>query len=292
MSVGGTTGRRVDQPGKAQSQGTKSSGGITGDRGIIHSTDRDCVKVKSRPGTHAGYNGQIVVDEKQGLIVHSEVVSCRNDFNQFTKQIEPANEVLGQRCAVACADAGYADVDDLKPIDEQGIYVVVPSQEQAHDLPDDPFGKEHLISDSEHDGYRCPAGQGLPYSFYDAPKPHRVDQIGDKRLCRNCPHDGVCTKAKAGRRIRRLANEATREKLKQPYRSKRAQAIYQLRKQKVELPFGHIKRNLGVTAFWLRGIEGVTAERSFSSSGFNIARLIGILGVPMLLALLGSFKLG
>jgi transposase len=33
----------------------------------INTTDPDCVKVKGRQGTHAGYNGQIVVDEKPRL---------------------------------------------------------------------------------------------------------------------------------------------------------------------------------------------------------------------------------
>lgn len=43
----------------------------------INTTDPDCVKVKGGQGIHAGYNGQIVVDEKHGLIVHSDVVNAR-----------------------------------------------------------------------------------------------------------------------------------------------------------------------------------------------------------------------
>ena len=47
-----------------------------------------------------------------------------------------------------------------------------------------------------------------------------------------------------------------------------------LRKQKVELPFGHIKRNLKMDSFLLRGLKGVKAEASVLSSCFNIARMI------------------
>ncbi|MBI5561984.1 MAG: hypothetical protein HY894_03895 [Deltaproteobacteria bacterium] len=46
--------------------------------------------------------------------------------------------------------------------------------------------------------------------------------------------------------------------------------IYALRKQKVELPFGHIKRNLGAGSFLLRGIEGARAEMALPSSCFHI----------------------
>lgn len=254
----------------------------------INSTDRDCVKVKGRQGTHAGYNGQIVVDEKHGLIVNSDVVSQSNDYNQFANQISQANQTLDKPCETACADAGYADVDDLKKIDDQGIHVVVPAQEQAHNRPSEPFDKEQFTYDTGQDCYRCPTGKTLPYSFFDAAKNHRVYQIADKTLCQSCSHYGVCTTANSGRRIRRLGNEETKEKLRRQYREKRSQDTYRLRKQKVELPFGHIKSNLSVASFLLRGIEGVRAEMSLLSSCFNIARMIGIFGVPTLLVKLGS----
>lgn len=94
----------------------------------INFTDSDCVKVKGRQGTHAGYNSQIVVDNKNGLIVNSDVVSESNDSNQFASQIQQANEVLGHKCKNACSDAGYTDTDDLKKIDDQGIPVCVSAQ--------------------------------------------------------------------------------------------------------------------------------------------------------------------
>jgi len=57
-----------------------------------------------------------------------------------------------------------------------------------------------------------------------------------------------------------------------------------LRKQKVELPFGHMKYNRNVSGFLLRGLGGVKAETSILSSCFNIARIISIIGVQGLLA--------
>ncbi|MFC1677560.1 transposase [Planctomycetota bacterium] len=63
---------------------------------------------------------------------------------------------------------------------------------------------------------------------------------------------------------------------------------YYLRKQKVELPFGHIKHNLNVSGFLLRGLDGVKAEASILSSCFNIARMISIVGVTSLITKLGN----
>jgi hypothetical protein len=64
-----------------------------------------------------------------------------------------------------------------------------------------------------------------------------------------------------------------------PYQLPKSQEIYKLRKQKVELPFGHIKRNLKAGHFLLRGLDGVKAEMSLLAGCFNIVRMINIVGV-------------
>ena len=66
------------------------------------------------------------------------------------------------------------------------------------------------------------------------------------------------------------------------------QEIYKLRKEKVELPFGYIKRNLKVDSFLLRGLKGVKAEASILGTCFNLARMITLLGVPALVKVLST----
>ena len=85
---------------------------------------------------------QSVVDDKKGLIVHAEAVNDVNDLNQFARQIEHAKEVLQKPCEVACADAGYADTDELAKIDAKGIKVIVPSHQQASGDGKKPFSKQ------------------------------------------------------------------------------------------------------------------------------------------------------
>jgi transposase len=97
----------------------------------INLSDPECAVMHSPQGSHASYNVQAVVDEKHGLIVHAQALSETSDVNQFARQIEQANEVLKKPCAVACADAGYADTEELQKIDAQQITVIVPSQRQA-----------------------------------------------------------------------------------------------------------------------------------------------------------------
>jgi transposase len=251
----------------------------------LNSTDPGCVKVKGRQGAHAGYNGQIVVDEKHGLIVHSDVVSDNTDVRQFAAQIEQANQSIKEEgsnahgCKNACGDAGYACTDELKKIDAEGIKVIVPSQKQAHDREPTAFSKEQFSYNATKDCYVCPAGNEIPRSHFSFAKNCTLYRFTDPKICAQCRHFGKCTTSKRGRAIIRLLEEETKIKLAQQYRLPFAQAIYRLRKQKVELPFGHIKRNLGVNAFLLRGLKGVKAEMSLLGTCFNIARMITLIGV-------------
>jgi transposase len=244
----------------------------------INTTDPDSKSMRTRHGPGAGYNAQLTVDEKHGLIVNSDVVSDNHDYHQFSEQVNQANEVLGRPCDAACADAGYADVNSLAIADEQGIKVIVPSQRQASKKECSEFDKSQFSYDSQNDVYICPEGQVL--SFCGMNKKRRMRYYAAGAICRNCKHFGRCTKNKRdGRKILRLFKEELRDKLEKLYELPSSQQVYALRKQKVELPFGHIKRNLEASHFLLRGLDGVKAEMSLLSGCFNIVRMISILGV-------------
>lgn len=249
----------------------------------INTTDPECARINSIQGSHAGYNAQTVVDKKYGLIVSSDVVSENNDLNQFAKQIDQANETLEKKCEVACADSGYANTDELEKIDKQDIKVVVPSQRQASEKEPEEFDKANFHYDSDSDNYICPEGHELSYRHPEKDEKSKVYRITGGSVCRQCCHFGKCTTSKNGRTVRRLVKEEIRQRLEAQYERPESQAVYKFRMQKVELPFGHIKRNLKVDSFLLRGREGAKAEMSLLASCFNISRMITILGVAGLI---------
>ncbi len=258
--------------------------GLTKDKKkSINTVDSECAKVKSIQGTHAGYNVQSVVDEKNGLIVHADVVSENNDLRQFAEQVNQANETLDKKCSVACADSGYSSTDELKKIDEQGIKVIVPSTKQASKKEPQAFDKENFQYDRHQDCYICPEGHILKYKYTNTGMKSRIYQMTYNSLCKKCCRFTICTKDKKGRKVARLINDDVRKKLEAQYEQPESQETYNLRKQKVELPFGHIKRNLKVNAFLIRGRDGAKAEMSLLASCFNISRMITILGVPVLM---------
>ncbi|GAJ04675.1 unnamed protein product, partial [marine sediment metagenome] len=243
----------------------------------FNTTDPECIRIKKGKNFYAGFNFQSTVDKKQGLILSTDVVSENNDLNQFASQINKANHTLNKKCEVAVADCGYASTDELEKIDNQEIKVIVPSQRQVTKKEPSLFAKERFTYKDDY--YICPEGHKLtPYRLNKGK--NKVYKIADKKTCLSCPHHGICTTSPTGRTISRLLKEEVRQKLEAQYDEPSSQEIYKLRKQKVELPFGHIKHNLKFDFFLLRGLKGAKAEASIIGTCFNLVRMITLLGVP------------
>ena len=252
------------------------------DKKKVNMTDQDCATMHSRQGSHASYNVQSVADDKHGLLIHTDPVNESNDRNQFFNQVDAANHVLEKSCEVASADAGYANTDELEKVDGKNIKVIVPSQQQALHGEEKPFSKNHFIYDKSQNCYFCPEGNRLTYRSTYKKNGKITYKIEHPSKCRSCVNFGTCTTSKEGRKITRLKNEDVKERLEAQYEEPSSQEIYARRKEKVELPFGHIKRNLKVTAFLLRGLKGVRAEISLLATCFNMARMVSILGITNL----------
>ena len=242
----------------------------------INQTDSDSALMRSIHGSHASYNAQTAVDDKNGLIIHADAVSETKDINQLSEQVKQAEEVMERNCAVVCADAGYSNTKELEKLDERKI--VVPSQRQALHQPEKPFSKSQFTYKAEEDCYYCPEGHPLIYSTQKVGEEQLVYRIKDASLCRRYKNFGICTNAGQGRKINRLIREELKEKIERQFNEPESQEIYSRRKTRAEHPFGHIKHNLGIRNFLLRGREGAKAEISIGATCFNIVRMITLLG--------------
>ena len=237
-------------------------------RKSINTTDNDCVSTKGIHGSYAGYNAQIAVDEKNGLIASCDVSRSSVDYGLLSNQVNQANQTLGKICSFAVADAGYSDLEDISKIADD-LTVLVPVQRQTDD---------QFIYNKASDTYRCPEGHLLTRYTIDHDEQRTRYKISSRGLCRRCSRFGICTKSKVGRRISRSLFEETSQRLANALRDTEAMKIYKKRSQKVELPFGHFRRTMGVRSFLLRGLDGAKAEMSLFGSAFNIRRMITLLG--------------
>jgi transposase len=237
-------------------------------RTSLNTTDKDCVSTRSTHGSYAGYNAQIATDEENGLIASCDVVAASNDQGLLAGQIENATETLEKECEITVADAGYSDLEDIATIPEK-TNVLVPIQRQKDD---------QFVYDKESDTFTCPEGQQMRRCTTDKKKKRWRYKVTDGDKCRQCSQFGSCTTNKKGRIISRSFFEDIAERVQDNLQLPQSQQKYELRKQKVELPFGHMRRTLGVSSFLLRGLRGVKAEFSLFSTAFNIQRMITLLG--------------
>jgi transposase len=240
------------------------------ERKSINTTDTDCVSTKSTHGSYAGYNGQIAVDQKHGLIASCDVVASSVDQGLLSMQVRNAEDTLEKKCTTAVADGGYSDLQDLSTMPDC-VNVLVPVQRQTEDY-------ENFTYDELTNTYRCPQGHILSQYTIDNDKKRFRYRIDDATQCQQCPRFGTCTTSKSGRTLGRSFFEATSQRIERNLKADQSIGVYKLRAQRVEHPFGHLRRTLSVRSFLMRRLQGVKAEMSLYASAFNIRRMITILG--------------
>ncbi len=256
----------------------------------VNTTDPDSFRTKSSRGYHMGYNGQIAVDGKNGLIVSTDVVNTPVDGQQLFRQCEQASESIGKVSPVVVADAGYHNIEEMKKLEEKqkegdSIKIVVPNARQVSEKARHRYAREGFIYDAAAECYRCPEGHVMQLGQVEKERKRKRYWIDDNgETCTMCKRFGNCTRSLKGRRLNRHFNQELVEKWELQYNA--SKETYRLRKEKVELPFGHIKQNMNFKSFLLRGLAGVRAELALVANSFNLTRMINLLGVQTLVAIL------
>jgi len=232
-------------------------------------------------GSVVGYNVQIAVDDRHGLIVHHAVTQDASDQNQLVAVAQGAKEALGCETLQAAADSGYADAEQIKHCEDAGItpFVAHPRSTNTHGPY---FAKSRFVYEPGQDRYRCPAGGIMRFHSASSKKQAR-NYVGVN--CAGCVLKPRCTKA-AARWVTRHQYEEVLDRL--AARMKARPDIMRRRGALAEHPFGIIKGMMGTARFLCRGVKAVTAEMDLSVTAFNLKRAIAVLGAGELLRRLAA----
>lgn len=249
----------------------------------ISTVDPDSRMMLDKASTEVCYNVQTAVDAKHKLIVEHEVTNEVTDKNQLHSISMRAKGMLGVERLEVVADMGYFDGDQVKKCLGEGVtpYVAKPytSANQKHGL----YTKDEFRYDGKKDCYICPQGEELTYRF-DTVELGRHIRYYATPACRGCPVREKCRRAKgrgSGRRITRWVDEHLLEEMAE--RVKGNPEKMKKRKEVVEHPYGTMKRGMNQGYFLLRGLKKVAAEMSLTVLGYNIKRVVNILGVGKLM---------
>ena len=202
------------------------------------------------------YNGQIAVEESNGVIVAAVLTTNASDYDGLEKLVEETIINTGEKPSELLADSGYSSFDNLDYLNKMGITGYIPDQKSISikkgTSSDVTFSKFKFIYNKENDCYICPAGNLLPYKGRTKIRGKEVAKVYKCLECPICPSKDKCTKCN-NRIITRHPREYLMEDMKLFLKTKEGRKTYSKRKYLVEPVFGDIKHNRKIRDILLRG---------------------------------------
>jgi len=226
-----------------------------------------------------GYNVQTAVETEHHLIVHHEVTNVGSDRSQLASTAMAAKAVLGVDKLEAVADRGYFHGEEIKACADAGIEVTLPKPMTSGAKAEGRFGKQDFVYKPGEDVYRCPAGEKLTYRMTTDEDGRSVRRYWTN-ACANCPLKSKCTPGKE-RRISRWEHEHVLEAAQE--RLDMNPDAMRTRREVVEHPFGTLKMRMGATHFLCTTLPKVATEMALCVLGYNLTRVLNIVGVEKLL---------
>lgn len=243
--------------------------------------DSDANLMKSRGGKIPAYNGQTVVDKKHKMIATAEISTEANDINELKNNLTDLKEQLDIVPEIAMADAGYANLKDIKEIEENSkTKCFVPTPKNAKKEEDKKAGIKFKYNE-ETDEYVCSQGKKLKLIKKTKKSRGNEYKIYQCTECDDCPLKQKCTKSKIGRSIQRNVSQDWIDDYKK--RMSKSKDKMKERKAIVEHPFGTIKWIMGKLNFLLTGKEKVQIEFDLYATVYNLKRLLNINNMQILL---------
>ncbi len=250
----------------------------------ISLTDPDArsMATSGRGSGTVGYNVQAAVDTENHLIVAHEVTNVGNDRSQLANMGKKTKAVLEADKLDAVADRGYFNSEEILTCENADITVTLPKPQTSNNKVKGRFVKADFRYVADEDVYICPAEKKLTFRYSN-----EENGLTQRRywtnVCGDCPLKERCTTGKE-RRVTRWEHEHVLEAAQR--RLDLNPDAMRTRRETVEHPFGTIKDRMGATHFLTKTLPKVATEMALCVLGYNLTRVINILGVgPLMLAM-------
>ena len=252
----------------------------------LSATDPDSRGMKSARGHLVGYNVQGSVDAKHHLLVTTEVTNLAADQGQLAQVAQAAKAELEIKQAEVVADGGYYKSEDIKTCQDLGLEPHLPAVNNSPSERAGLYGKSDFPYDATRDVYRCPGEAELTRQRETEDKGRKLFHYHQATACRTCTLKANCTKAEF-RTISRWEHEGRLERMAALVAAQ-PQTLAK-RKTLIEHCWGTLKWLLP-GGFLVRGKIKVGAEVSLAHFGYNLKRVLAVVGLTKLLAELAKFR--
>lgn len=257
-----------------------------GKRNSYSKTDPDATFMRMKEDammngqTKPGYNLQIGTENQ--FILDFGLFQTPGDPFTMIPFLESFCNRYGKYPQTGVADSGYGSEENYRFMDERGIEAYVKYnrfhiEQRMHYTPD-PFSREALYYNKQHDFYVCPMGQHMTRvgTRHSKTESGYVTEKAVYRAqrCEGCPLRCRCFTARGDRKIE--ANHRMAE-----YRRKAAERLTSeegLRHRgrrciEPEAVFGQMKYDTAYKRFRHFGLDKVTMDFAFFAIAFNIKKM-------------------
>jgi transposase len=252
-----------------------------GERNSFSKTDKDATFFRFKNDELLpAYN--ILAGTENQFFLNWSIHQHPTDTVSFIPHMDKLSTLTSQKPKIAVGDSGFGSEENYNYLQHNGIDNFLKYNTFHRDLegklPKNPFDKAHFTYDEEINCYICPQGRRLPFKETQESKTdnnylikYDVFQCTD---CSGCPNAADCKKTEGKRTVRR--RQTLDRYRRQAFENLTSFEGVKLRKQRnidVESVFGHIKHNLGIRRFKMRGLGKVNIEMGLICIAHNIKKM-------------------
>ena len=251
-------------------------------------------------GYAPNYTPMGAVEGQGGFIVDADVLPDSDEGSVTVATVDRIAQAYGEHPDQLLADAAHGSGENLAALDERGVEAYIPPP-RRYDTPgnparrDDPsepvpseawdrlprnprtrkLDRSAFVYEAEADVYWCPLGRRLTFAGEHDKHGRPYRRYRAEVTCRGCPLHKACTRSRAARRtVYRDRYENLREAMDARLSRAEGRATYGRRAPVVETPFGHLKTQMGLRQFLLRGLQGVRCEWLWACTAYNLGKLV------------------
>ena len=237
---------------------------------------------KPHGGYEPSYNGQIVVDSKAGMVVAAAISQSSSDAESLVAGLEQVEQNCGRKPEQVVVDGGYTTHSNIVEAKRLGVELYGSLGDSAARSAagckrwgiSEEFRPEAFRYQEAENCFICPAGKTLIYrsrSEDELTGEVRHSYQAAAAECGACECKAqCCPKTNGGRTVSRVEMAPAVAELKARMETPEAKAIYQQRKQLIELVNGWLKTKLGLRQFRLQGLIKVGMELLWACLAYNI----------------------
>lgn len=242
---------------------------------VMNPHEVDAKVMKTSAGKRLGYNGQIVVDGKNDLIIAEDLLTEAFDQGQLMPMLDQVEKEFGKTAKETVADGGYNTEETLIEAEAKNRSITVAAgAADAESNAANPYHASHFHYDDQKDVYICPQGDELVYEARKNRGGNRRVRVYRCQISATCPVAADCTSSAVGRTVERSDFSAAVERNREKRRSEQGRANLKRRMAVAERPFACMKEHLGLVRFRSAGIKNAKAEWTWTCLSYNLKILL------------------